>query len=72
LQAKVFLANPYSLWKRAINEITNGLIKQYFPKNTDFTKLTQKEVEKVENVLNNRPRKKLGFKTPNEVFWSMI
>lgn len=71
LETKIFFANPYSFWQRAINENLNGLIRQYFPKKTDFSKLTQKDVERVENELNNRPRKKLGFKTPNEVFWNL-
>lgn len=71
LDAKVYFANPYSYWQRAINENTNGLIRQYFPKKTDFSKLTQKDIERVENEINNRPRKKLGFKTPTEIFWNL-
>lgn len=69
LDAKVFFADPYSFWQRGINESINGLVRQYFPKGSDFSKLTQKDVEKVEQKLNSRPRKTLGFKTPNEVFW---
>jgi len=69
LDAKVFFADPYSFWQRAINENTNGLIRQYIPKKTDFSKLTQKEIAFIEWKINNRPRKKLGFKTPYEVFW---
>jgi len=69
LDAKVFFADPYSFWQRAINENTNGLIRQYIPKKTDFSKLTQKEIAFIEWKINNRPRKKLGFKTPYEVIW---
>ncbi|PJZ79837.1 IS30 family transposase [Leptospira meyeri] len=69
LDAKVFFADPYSFWQRGINESINGLVRQYFPKGSDFSKITQKDVEKVERRLNSRPRKTLGFKTPNEVFW---
>jgi IS30 family transposase len=69
LNAKVFFADPYSFWQRAINENINGLIRQYIPKKTDFSTLTQKEIALIERKINNRPRKKLGFKTPHEVFW---
>jgi len=48
------------------------LIRQFFPKAHDFRKITTKEIETVMNLLNNRPRKSLGFKTPNEVFWNKI
>jgi IS30 family transposase len=63
-----FCAKPYHSWERGLNEHTNGLVRQYFPKGTDFTKLTQDEVDVVEKKLNNRPRKVLSFRTPNEVF----
>lgn len=69
LNAKIFFADPYSFWQRAINENINGLIRQYIPKKTDFSKLTQKEIALIERKINHRPRKKLGFKTPHEVFW---
>ncbi len=63
-----FFAKPYQSWQRGANENLNGLIRQYFPKKSDF-KLIQKEyVQEIENKLNNRPRKRYGFKTPNEVF----
>jgi len=51
-----------------MNENTNGLIRQYFPKGSDFTNVTQKEINRAMNKLNNRPRKCLGIKTPNQVF----
>jgi IS30 family transposase len=69
LDTKIYFAKPYSFWQRAINENTNGLIRQYFPKKTDFTKITKKDIARIERALNNRPRKKLDFKTPKEVFF---
>jgi IS30 family transposase len=72
LEANFYFAHPYRSWERAINENTNGLIRQFFPKAHDFRTITTKEIETVMNLLNNRPRKSLGFKTPNEVFWNKI
>ena len=63
---KVYFAHPYSSYERGLNENTNGLIRQYFPKKTDFRKITQKDVKRVEVLLNHRPRKSLGFLSPNE------
>lgn len=68
LDALFFFANPYRSWERGLNENTNGLVRQFFPKKTDFTKLTDKQIRDVEDNLNNRPRKLLNFKTPNEEF----
>ena len=69
LTAKIYFAHPYHSWERGLNENTNGLIRQYFPKNTDFKTVTNESVEKVMDRLNNRPRKTLGYATPNEVFF---
>lgn len=69
LQTKIYFAHPYASWERGLNENTNGLIRQYFPKKYDFAKITPEDVNKVAARLNNRPRKTLGFKTPNEVFF---
>ncbi len=69
LQAKFYFAHPYSSWERGLNENTNGLVRQYFPKKSDFSKITDREINKVVERLNNRPRKTLGYKTPNEVFF---
>lgn len=69
LKAKVYFAHPYASWERARNENTNGLIRQYFPKGRAFHTISNKEVAEVEDRLNHRPRKKLGFKTPFEVFY---
>lgn len=66
--SKFYFATPYHSWERGINENANGLVRRYFPKKTDFKKVTQEEISIVENLLNNRPRKRLGFKTPLEMF----
>jgi len=71
LRANFYFAHPYSAWERGLNENTNGLIRQYFPKQHDFTTITEKDISMVMNKLNNRPRKCLGFKTPNQVFFGM-
>lgn len=63
----IYFANPYSSWERGTNENTNGLIRRFFPKGTDFSKVTKKQLLDVQNNLNNRPRKVLGYKTPNEM-----
>ena len=68
LQAQCFFATPYHSWERGLNEHTNGLIRQYFPKSCDLSKLTNEEIQRVEDALNDRPRKVLQFKTPREVF----
>lgn len=65
-----YYANPYHSWERGTNENTNGLIREYFPKKTDFTIITESELQTVQNLINNRPRKRLGFKTPAEL-WSV-
>jgi IS30 family transposase len=66
-----YFAHPYSSWERGTNENTNGLLRRFFPKGTDFDKVTQEEIDWVVDKLNNRPRKCLGFRTPNEVFWEI-
>ncbi|MDO8559208.1 MAG: IS30 family transposase [bacterium] len=65
---KCYHANAYHSWERGTNENTNGLIRDYFPKKTDFTIISQEEIQEVENLLNSRPRKRLGWLTPLEVF----
>lgn len=69
LEAKVYFAKPYVSWQRGLNEHTNGLVRQYFSKKTRFDKITQRNVKKVEMLLNTRPRRILNFKTPAEVFF---
>lgn len=66
--AKTYFCHPYSSWERGTNENTNGLIREYSPKKTDFTIIPDKEIKRVEQELNNRPRKRLGYKTPLESF----
>jgi IS30 family transposase len=70
LNAKTYFAKPYHAWERGLNEHTNGLVRQYFPKGTDFTTITQADIQRVEDKLNSRPRKVLQFRTPSEVFFS--
>jgi len=67
LNADFYFAHPYASWERGLNENTNGLIRQYFPKSCDFTTITQKDLDHVMHKLNNRPRKCLGMQTPNQV-----
>ncbi len=69
LKADFYFAHPYASWERGTNENTNGLIRQYFPKNRDFTTITQQEIDLAMERLNNRPRKRLGFQTPSQVFF---
>ena len=68
LDISFYFCKPYHSWERGANENTNGLIRQYIPKGTDFSEITDEFVSWVENKLNNRPRKRLGFLTPNEKF----
>ena len=69
---KVYFAHPRSPWERGTNENTNGLIRQFFPKGTDFKKVSRYEVKKVQDLLNGRPRAALGFRKPYEVFNQLI
>ncbi|MEO8327988.1 MAG: IS30 family transposase, partial [Nitrospirota bacterium] len=62
-------AHPYASWERGVNENTNGLIRQFFPKNRDLTHVTEHELKEVMATLNHRPRKTLGYRTPHEVFF---
>lgn len=67
LHWETYFALPYKSWQRGTNENTNGLIRDFFPKGTDFTRISHQAVARVEHLLNERPRKRLGYKTPNEV-----
>ena len=69
LSAKFYFAHPYCSWERGLNENTNGLVRQYFPKKTDFSCVSDSEVKEVMERLNHRPRKTLGYRTPYEVFY---
>jgi IS30 family transposase len=66
-----YFADPYSSWQRGSNENLNGLIRQYFPKKTNFDTVSKEEIKKVEKELNNRPRKRFGFKTPLQEYNSL-
>lgn len=68
LGADIYFAHPYASWERGINENTNGLIRQYFPKGTDFNEVTDTQIEHVMSRLNNRPRATRGNRSPNELF----
>ncbi len=68
LDAGFYFATPYHSWERGLNEHVNGLVRQYFPKGTDFRRVTAEQVREVEDRLNHRPRKVLGYRTPHEVF----
>jgi IS30 family transposase len=72
LGMELYFADPGCPYQRGTNENTNGLIRQYFPKGTDFRDISHSEVRQVEKTLNNRPRACLGFRTPAEVFFEKI
>ena len=70
LGALSYFAKPYHSWERGLNEHTNGLFRQYFPKGSDLSILSDADVQRVEDKLNSRPRKILGYQTPREIFFS--
>ena len=70
LQANCYFAKPYHAWERGLNEHTNGLVRQYFPKGSDLSIVSDTDVQRVEDKLNSRPRKILGYRTPREVFFN--
>lgn len=69
LGVPVFFATPHHAWERGTNENTNGLIRQYFPKGTSLASITQQDCNRIADKLNNRPRKRHGYRTPNEVYY---
>jgi len=69
---KIFFAHSASPWERGTNENTNSLIRQFFPKGTDFTKVSSQRIKRVETLLNQRPRKTLNWETPEEVFKKLV
>jgi IS30 family transposase len=69
LGTQVYFATPHHSWERATNENTNGLLRQYLPRGTSFDKIRQADCIKIAEKLNNRPRRRLGYKTPNEVYY---
>jgi transposase, IS30 family len=67
LDLDVYFAQPYRSWQRGTNENTNGLLRQFFPKRTDFRSINPRDIARVEQLLNERPRRRLGYRTPAEV-----
>ena len=72
LDANFYFTHPYSSWERGLNEHTNGLIRQYLPKKSEFTNVSKEEIITIQDKLNHRPRKVLNYKTPYEVFFSEL
>jgi len=68
----VYFAHPHSPWERGTNENTNSLLRQYFPKGTDFSKISRTRLKEVQDELNDRPRKTLGWNTPHEMFSELL
>ena len=71
LAIRCFFAHAYHSWERGSNENLNGLIRRFFPKKTDFRMISDEEIQWVEYLLNTRPRKRLGWKTPYRVFYEL-
>lgn len=71
-QIAIYFANAYHSWERGTNENTNGLLRQFFPKGTDFTKITDSDLQRAVDLINTRPRKRLHYHTPKEVFSGKI
>jgi len=71
LGIQCFFAHAYHSWERGSNENTNGLVRRFLPKKTDFRCITDEEIQMVEYLLNSRPRKRLGWKTPYQVFYEL-
>jgi IS30 family transposase len=72
LELDVFFAKPYCSWQRGTNEHTNGLLRQFLPKGTDFNTVSWQELKLYTNHINDRPRKRLGYRTPAEVFEPLV
>lgn len=71
LDIRCFFAHAYHSWERGSNENTNGLIRRFLPKKTDFCTVSDKQIAAIQHLLNSRPRKRLGWKTPYEVFYEL-
>lgn len=72
LQVKSYFCKPYHSWEKGTVENINGLIRRFFPKGTDFDKISNEEIQKVEDWINSRPMKCLNWKTPNEKYFELI
>ena len=71
-QMKVYFAHPQSPWERGTNENTNGLLRQFFPKGTDFSRLSRRQIKRVQHLMNERPRKVIGWRSPYEAFNELL
>lgn len=69
---RVYFAHPQSPWERGTNENTNGLLRQFFPKGTDFSRLSRAEIKHVQHLMNERPRRVLGWLSPYEAFENLL
>ncbi len=69
---EIYFAHPYHSWERGTNENCNGLLRQFFPKKSAFAMITQEQINEACGLINNRPRKRHGYLTPNEVFCRQI
>ncbi|MDR1542998.1 MAG: IS30 family transposase, partial [Prevotellaceae bacterium] len=69
LKTSFFFTNPYSSWEKGAVENTNKLIRQYIPKKTNFDTLNYQQIKEIQHQINSRPRKKLGFYSPKEIFY---
>jgi len=72
LESTSYFADPYASWQRGTNENTNGLVRQYLPKSRPFSTVTDAELAMIMSRLNHRPRKRLNWKTPHQVFYAII
>ena len=72
LNAGTYFCRPYHSWEKGLNENANGLIRQYFPKQTDFRNVSNREIRRVQDELNHRPRKTLGYETPSVLFLNLF
>ena len=68
LQTEIYFADPHCPWQRGSNENTNGLLRFFFPRSSDFREITQEDINEVVKLINGRPRKCLGWMTPEEVY----
>lgn len=68
LNTNMYFADPYCAWQKGTNENSNGLLREFYPKQMDLSQTNEKEVQQVIELLNNRPRKYKNYKTPNELF----
>jgi IS30 family transposase len=69
LEAHFYCAHPFAAWERGLNENTTGVVRPYFPKGSDFSKITEEDIQRAMALLHNRPRKRLNYRTPQQVFF---